>query len=431
MLYRPALVRSSAFLAVLFGAPAAWAQHPPRCATPAGDPNAPDVPGDCSYTFTNPLVQYAPSSVYRIPVVVHVIQTTSGTGYISPAMVQSQIDILNEDFRALAGSLGAPGFDCGVEFYLATVDPNGLPTTGITYSTNNTWFNDGGSYWNTLAWDTFRYMNVYTNSAGGALGYVPNLPQSGSLVGTKSDRVVVLWSTFGRNGPYGPPYNLGRTATHEVGHYLGLFHTFQGGCGNLSNCYGTGDLICDTLPESTAHFGCPNSNTCNNPDPIHNYMNYTDDPCMWEFTSEQARRMRCTLESWRPTLATMSNAAFVSTRNAGHNPMTYTATRPVLGTALAMTVNVGSTGHTTGLVVAFSAAARQSFLGYALLVDVNAPPGELLNLAVQPGPLAQFSYPIPNTPSLSGARLYTQGVHFGGNPGLVLSNAQDLTLGPQ
>jgi len=272
-----------------------------RCLTPDQRPlPGIDVPSDCSYTRTNPDEAYDPSrGVYRIPVVVHVIQRTDGTGFISDARVRSQIDILNEDFRAIPGTLGAPGTDTGIEFYLATEDPDGNPTDGITNSTNNTWYNDSGRYWRTLAWDTNRYLNIYTNSASGALGYVPDLPQGG-IAGDDADRVVVLHSSFGRDAPL-RPFDLGRTATHEVGHYLGLYHTFDGGCGSTSSCNTTGDLICDTNGESSPTSGCPGSRTsCGLPAPFDNYMDYSDDRCMNKFTPIQARRMRCSLEFYRP-----------------------------------------------------------------------------------------------------------------------------------
>jgi len=263
--------------------------------------NTAGSPSDCSFSTTNPAPEYDPSvEKYRIPVVVHIIQSTNGTGSMTDARVQSQIDVLNEDFLAIAGSNGAPGTDSQIEFYLATTDPNGNPTTGITRSTNNTWFNDGGGYYNTLAWDTNRYLNIYTNQASGALGYVPDLPQGG-IVGSNADRVVVLYSTFGRNAPFSP-FNLGRTGTHEVGHYLGLYHTFNGGCAG-GNCYTRGDRICDTNDESSPTFGCPGSRTsCGSQAPLDNYMDYSDDRCMEKFTPEQSNRMRCTLINYRPNL---------------------------------------------------------------------------------------------------------------------------------
>ena len=262
---------------------------------------------DCSFSRTNVLPEYDPSvEKYRTPVVVHIIQRTNGTGAISDARVHSQIDILNEDFLAIAGTNGAPGTDSQIEFYLAEIDPNGNPTTGITRSTNNTWFNDSGAYYNTLAWDTNRYLNIYTNSASGALGYVPDLPQGG-IAGSNSDRIVVLYSAFGLN-PSFSPFHLGRTATHEVGHYLGLLHTFSGGCAG-GNCYRRGDLICDTNDESSPTFGCPGSRTsCSSQAPIDNYMDYSDDRCMEKFTPDQSNRMRCSLINYRPNLYTTTNS---------------------------------------------------------------------------------------------------------------------------
>lgn len=144
-------------------------------------------------------------------------------------------------------------------------------------------------------------MNIYTNTASGALGYVPDLPQGG-IAGSNADRVVVLWSAFGRDAAIGAPLNQGRTATHELGHYLGLEHTFNGGCAAASSCNSNGDLICDTNPEAEPTYGCSDSRSCGSPDPIRNYMDYTDDTCMNHFSPEQVRRMRCSLEHYRSDL---------------------------------------------------------------------------------------------------------------------------------
>lgn len=291
-------------LAALVAAPTLSAQHRDRCGTPERLPGGPGAasPSDCGYWTNSPQPQYEPTFFYDIPVVFHVIQDSSGDGFLSEATIREQIDVLNEDFQAIAGSLGAPGTNAMIRFHLATSDPQGLPTNGITYSTNNTWFQDNGDYWNSLAWDTNRYLNIYTNAVPCCYGYVADFPQTG-IVGTNEDRVVLWFDAVGRQPTQGWPENRGRTATHEVGHYLGLYHTFDSGCGSSSNCYGTGDLICDTNGQRNPTYGCPGSaNSCGDPDPFHNYMDYSDDLCMWEFTPEQVNRMRCILENWRPNV---------------------------------------------------------------------------------------------------------------------------------
>jgi hypothetical protein len=129
-------------------------------------------PSDCSFTITVPGPQWEPTSVLRIPVVVHIIADVGcTTGAVSDQTVANQIAALNEDYRATPGTPGQAGVDSKIEFVLATTDPVGRPTTGITRNCNATWYLDRGNYYNTLAWDTSRYVNVYVNSAGGSRGY--------------------------------------------------------------------------------------------------------------------------------------------------------------------------------------------------------------------------------------------------------------------
>lgn len=251
-------------------------------------------------------LEAAAPKVRTIQAVVHVVYKTAAQN-ISDAQVKSQIDVLNEDFRALPGSHGAPGRDSHIQFALATEDPGGNPTTGITRDCNTTWFNDQGSYWDTLAWDPHRYMNLYTNTANGARGYVPFLPADGggSMVGTNADRVVINFLAFGRPGPT-PPYDNGRTTTHETGHFMGLYHVYLNGCGTATapGCLTSGDLVCDTPPDDTSHHGCATGQTsCGGFSiPAWDYMELSDDLCMTGFTANQARRMRCTLSYYRQDL---------------------------------------------------------------------------------------------------------------------------------
>ena len=398
---------------------------PERVALPAGFQVA---PSDCGYWTNSPQPEYEPTFFYDIPVVFHVIQDSSGEGFLSADTIQDQIDILNEDFGALPGTPGAPGNDAKIRFFLATTDPSGAPTTGITYTTNNNWFVDSGNYWGPLAWDTNRYMNVYTNAPPCCYGYVSGFPSEG-IAGQDDDRVVLWWEAVGRDPTVGWPLNMGRTATHEVGHYLGVYHTFEGGCG--SNCSTTGDLICDTNQQQSSTSGCPGSkSSCGSPDPIHNYMDYADDSCLWEFTPEQVNRLRCTLQHWRPDLFVTSTAQEVVRAGTPPNPVALLpgqTSGPVLGATWDPVVD-----HTTFepsatidyLVISIASANVAAGGKGTLLCDV---PFVLVIPNSSPG--TPFALPVPALGSLVGIPFCAQAASSTTPAQFKLTNALDCVFG--
>lgn len=248
----------------------------------------------CTYFLTSIQDEYRPSQVYVLPVWWHVISDSKGLGYISDSAIRDQMEVLNEDFRATKGTMGDKGFDVSIQFELE----------GITRTVNTAWFTDSdadeAAYKQALAVDPSRYVNIYTNDARGYLGYA-YYPQGSA--GAYWDGIVLMYRAVGgrNNGFY--QYDQGRSLVHEMGHYLGLFHTFQYYDSICANSYTGGDRIVDTRAESEAHYGCSQSYTCGTVDPIHNYMNYTNDTCMNGFSGEQANRAVCSLVNYRPDLA--------------------------------------------------------------------------------------------------------------------------------
>ena len=148
---------------------------------------------DCSMTRTTINPTYNDGRTLVIQVVVHAIKKTDGTGALPEALVKSQIDILNEDYNAIAGTLGQHGTNAKIKFVLARFDPQGNPTNGIDVVTNDTFFADPGSggtnpMKTALHWDTTRYLNIYTNDAAGLLGYA-TFPQESA--GTPEDLSLI------------------------------------------------------------------------------------------------------------------------------------------------------------------------------------------------------------------------------------------------
>lgn len=247
----------------------------------------------------NPNAQHR--AVVTIPVVFHIVYNTTAQN-VSDAQVMSQLDVLNNDFRKLNSdaSLVPSAFaglaaDCEINFCLAQQDPSGAPTTGIVRksTTVTSWgTNDAVKYTaqgGDNIWDRSKYLNIWVcNLSGGILGYAqfPGGPAA-------TDGVVITYTGFGTIGTASAPFNKGRTATHEVGHWLNLFHIW-GDDGTA--CTGS-DQVSDTPNQGSENYGCPafpHVSCTNGPngDMFMNYMDYTDDACMYMFSAGQKARMQ-------------------------------------------------------------------------------------------------------------------------------------------
>lgn len=264
--------------------------------------------------------------VITIPVVVHVIHNGQALGTapnIIDAQVESQITVMNQDFRKMAGTPGyntnAVGADTMIQFALAKVDPNGNPTNGIDR------VNMCKAYWETdevdaivkpaTIWNPTQYMNMWSVQLGGGsagiLGYA-QFPSSSGVVGVpaggsaNTDGVVANYATFGSssfsNAATGPflldaPYNKGRTMTHEVGHFLGLRHIWGDDADPLVCAT---DYCDDTPPAHEDNYACTTpiaSCTAGLFEMVENYMDYTNDTCMNIYTVDQKARMTAVMNN--------------------------------------------------------------------------------------------------------------------------------------
>jgi hypothetical protein len=247
--------------------------------------------------------------ITKIPVVVHVVWRQASEN-ISEEQIRSQIDVLNQDFRATNADIGqVPAVwqsrvgDMRIEFALATVDPAGNATSGITRTqTTVTAFVQSGNPVKSAAtggadpWPADRYLNMWVCQLGGGLLGYATFPGAPSAI----DGVVILHTGFGTTGTAAAPFDRGRTATHEIGHWLNLFHIWGD---DGSGCNGS-DEVGDTPNAAGPNFGVPTFPhvTCSNGpdgDMFVNYMDYTDDAGMVMFTAGQVIRAQATMDGPR------------------------------------------------------------------------------------------------------------------------------------
>ncbi|MGB0916530.1 MAG: T9SS type A sorting domain-containing protein [Flavobacteriales bacterium] len=252
-------------------------------------------------------------AVETIPVVVHVVYST-GSQNISDAQIQSQIDILNEDYRRLNDDVSqVPSVwtsriaDCEIQFQLATCNPDGYQTNGITRtettvtnwngSDNVKFTNEGGHD----AWPASDYLNIWVcNIGSGLLGFAYQPGINAAL-----DGVVIGYRYFGFDSQSNQ-YDLGRTATHEIGHYFNLDHPWGPGASN-PGC-NMSDGVGDTPTQRDPNYGCNNSyptESCGtgiNSDMFMNFMDYGNDECLVFYTNGQKSRMLAALNGPRASL---------------------------------------------------------------------------------------------------------------------------------
>jgi hypothetical protein len=223
----------------------------------------------------------------NVPVYFHVVTPDGVTGNVTLDQINTQIAVMNAGFSGAEG-----GYDTGFRFTLVAVDR----------TVNAEWFNAGPTTSGERAMKKAlkrggaNALNYYSTTAGPYLGwaYFPSIVENAT---SYLDGIVVDWASMpGTSTQYINKYDLGKTATHEVGHWVNMHHTFNGGCNRW------GDYVDDTPAQSIATFGCPiGQDSCSDPgvDPIHNYMDYSFDSCYNQFTQGQAARAQDAWLHWR------------------------------------------------------------------------------------------------------------------------------------
>ncbi|RSL80500.1 hypothetical protein BHE90_001263 [Fusarium euwallaceae] len=270
---------SKSLLAVLFGAAGVLAL-PPRCAV--SDPTQEQLDNVATLKAIEETARIATRASITVDTYFHVISSSSSK-YITQKQLQDQLAYMNESYGPH-----------GVNFRLVDT----------SFTTNANWAAGNGevAMKRQLRKGDYSTLNLYFVDVAKldgfeALGYC-HFPEPGVTAGSTTfikDGCVIVAETV--PGGTAEPYNLGGTAVHEIGHWFNLFHTFQGGC------TGSGDFVSDTPAQGRKTAGCPaRMDTCPNQagdDPIHNYMDYSDDICYEEFTAGQETRLHSAWETYR------------------------------------------------------------------------------------------------------------------------------------
>ena len=314
------------------------------------------------------------TALVTLPVVVHVLYTNT-TQNISMSQIKSQIRVLNEDFRKANSNFSstpapfqAVAADVEIEFCLASLDPNNNPTSGVTRTattvadignTENWYKSANGGH---DAWDAKRYINIWVCEidGGSTLGFAT---PPGASSGPDDDGIVIDYRFLGTTGTAASsaPNHLGRTATHEMGHYLNLEHVWgmNGGCGD-------DDFVQDTPNQEYDNSGCPtfpafdNCTSSGNGTMFSNYMDYTDDACMSMFTQGQKVRMLAALNGPRADLlnSNLCGTAVSVNDKVKSTPQIKVYPNPSSGM---ITIETGALGQFNGQVFDITGSQIKSF----------------------------------------------------------------------
>jgi len=341
-------------------------------------------------------------TVIYIPVVFHVIHN-DGLENITQAQIMDQLRILNEDFRKMAGTNGGSStnplaVDMEFEFRLAQFDPNGERHDGINRIKSSLTVDARNNVKGLIQWDPRKYLNIWVvqsinNSSGGGEGTVLGFAQFPSTLSfSPGTDGIVIRADYTGNIQTGVTSNAGRTLTHEVGHWIGLFHTFQGGCvgGLSSNCSSQGDQVCDTPPVAASNFGClpETSNSCSNdspnlPDQIRNYMDYSDGTCMNMYTPGQKARALAQMGLYRSQIYSAANLLAAGINPNGtyvtvpasdiKAPYAYSFEDPNVTNAgwTIQNLNSGSKGWNLDATVAFTGSRSIALRNFTSVLPVN------------------------------------------------------------